>query len=109
MAIKMAPFNRYQTIDVVRAVCYSSRRDDIALYTGNDDNIVNDLLTTYQFQVDGTMVTKPIVGGLLGHWAVWTKKAVEPLEEIKEARTQERFAKEWLTRNVEITDSNATF
>ncbi|OIB00818.1 dihydrodipicolinate synthase family protein [Paenibacillus sp. LC231] len=109
VAIKMAPFNRYQTIDVVRAVCYSSRRDDIALYTGNDDNIVNDLLTTYQFQVDGTPVTKPIVGGLLGHWAVWTKKAVELLEEIKEARTEERFAKEWLTRNVEITDSNAAF
>ena len=57
--------------------------------------------------MDGTPVTKPIVGGLLGHWAVWTKKAVELLEEIKEARTEERFAKEWLTRNVEITDSNA--
>lgn len=54
----MAPFNRYQTIDVARAVCYSSRRDEIALYTGNDDNIVNDLLTTYRFQVNGTPVEK---------------------------------------------------
>ncbi|ANA80628.1 dihydrodipicolinate synthase family protein [Paenibacillus glucanolyticus] len=109
VAIKMAPFNRYQTIDVVRAVCYSSRSEDIALYTGNDDNIVNDLLTTYGFRVNGTMVTKPIVGGLLGHWAVWTNKAVKLLEEIKEARSQEHLAKEWLTRNAEVTDSNAAF
>src|SRR5690606_26581454 len=83
IAIKMAPFNRYQTIDVVRAVCSSPRRDEIALYTGNDDNIVNDLLTVYRFVVDGQPVEKRIVGGLLGHWAVWTKKAVELLEEIK--------------------------
>lgn len=109
VAIKMAPFNRYQTIDVVRAVCYSSRRDEIALYTGNDDNIVNDLLTTYRFQVDGTAVEKEIVGGLLGHWAVWTQKAVELLEEIKEARKAGSLSKEWLTRNVEITDCNAAF
>lgn len=55
------------------------------------------------------MVTKPIVGGLLGHWAVWTNKAVKLLEEIKEARSQEHLAKEWLTRNAEVTDSNAAF
>ena len=61
-AIKMAPFNRYQTLDVVRAVCESSRRDDIALYTGNDDNIVLDLLTSYSFQMDGKKVSKQIVG-----------------------------------------------
>ncbi len=109
VAIKMAPFSRYQTIDVVRAVCYSSRRDEIALYTGNDDNIVNDLLTTYRFQVDGAAVEKEIVGGLLGHWAVWTQKAVELLEEIKEARKAGSLSKEWLTRNVEITDCNAAF
>ncbi|KOR76769.1 dihydrodipicolinate synthase family protein [Paenibacillus solani] len=109
VAIKMAPFNRYQTIDVVRAVCYSNRREEIALYTGNDDNIVNDLLTTYRFQVDGVPVEKKIVGGLLGHWAVWTQKAVELLEEIKEARKAGSVSKEWLTRNVEITDCNAAF
>jgi dihydrodipicolinate synthase/N-acetylneuraminate lyase len=109
VAIKMAPFNRYQTIDVARAVCYSSRRDEIALYTGNDDNIVNDLLTTYRFNVDGTIVEKPIVGGLLGHWAVWTHKAVKLLAEIKEARRQTRLDKEWLTRNIEVTESNAAF
>ncbi|HZG58643.1 dihydrodipicolinate synthase family protein [Paenibacillus sp.] len=109
IAIKMAPFNRYQTIDVVRAVCSSKRRDEIALYTGNDDNIVNDLLTTYRFNVDGVPVEKAIVGGLLGHWAVWTKKAVELLEEIKAARANGSIDKEWLTRNVEVTDTNAAF
>lgn len=109
VAIKMAPFNRYQSIDVARAVCYSSRRDEIALYTGNDDNIVNDLFTTYTFKVDGKMVEKPVVGGLLGHWAVWTKKAVELLDEIKVARKSEMIAKEWLVRNIQVTDSNAAF
>lgn len=109
VAIKMAPFNRYQTIDVVRAVCASSRRDDIALYTGNDDNIVADLLTTYRFSVNGEQVEKSIVGGLLGHWAVWTNKAVSLLEEIKAARKEGMINKEWLTRNIEVTDSNAAF
>lgn len=109
VAIKMAPFNRYQTIDVARAVCYSSRRDEIALYTGNDDNIINDLLTTYRFEVAGETVEKAIVGGLLGHWAVWTNKAVELLEEIKIARSHGEISKEWLTRNVQVTDSNAAF
>lgn len=109
VAIKLAPFNRYQTIDVVRAVCYSDRRDEIALYTGNDDNIVNDLLTTYRFDVRGKSVEKRIVGGLLGHWAVWTKKAVDLLEEIKKVRTRGEISGEWLTRNIQITDCNAAF
>ncbi|MFU1793753.1 dihydrodipicolinate synthase family protein [Paenibacillus azoreducens] len=109
VAIKMAPFNRYQTIDVARAVCYSSRRDEIALYTGNDDNIINDLLTTYRFEVGGETVEKQIVGGLLGHWAVWTQKAVKLLEEIKRVRTNGEISTEWLTKNVQVTDSNAAF
>lgn len=109
IAIKMAPFNRYQTIDVARAVCYSSRRDQIALYTGNDDNIINDLLTTYRFRVDGELVEKQVVGGLLGHWAVWTRKAVELLEEIKRVRSSGSVPEEWLSRNVEVTDANAAF
>ncbi|WP_271749626.1 dihydrodipicolinate synthase family protein [Cohnella sp. JJ-181] len=109
VAIKMAPFNRYQTLDVARAVCDSSRRDEIALYTGNDDNIVADLFTTYRFTVDGRTVEKQVVGGLLGHWAVWTQKAVALLEEIKTARREPSIAKEWLTRNVQVTDSNAAF
>lgn len=109
VAIKMAPFNRYQTLDVVRAVCYSSRRDEIALYTGNDDNIINDLFTTYRFNVNGATVEKPIVGGLLGHWAVWTHKAVQLLEDIKEARRKDSLASEWLSMNVAVTDCNAAF
>lgn len=109
VAIKMAPFNRYQTIDVVRAVCSSERRDEIALYTGNDDNIVNDLLTTYRFKVNGEAVEKRIVGGLLGHWAVWTKKAVELMDEVKKVRDGVNISAEWLTRNVEVTDTNAAF
>jgi len=74
-AIKIAPFNRYQTIDVVRAVVESGR-DDIALYTGNDDNIVADLLTPFPVSVGGTTVLRWIDGGLLGQWAVWTRAAV---------------------------------
>ena len=109
IAIKMAPFNRYQTIDVVRAVCYSKRNKEIALYTGNDDNIVNDLLTKYCFEINGVKVEKRMVGGLLGHWAVWTQKAVELLEEIKRDRDKTTMLTNWLQRNVEITDSNAAF
>lgn len=109
-AIKMAPFNRYQTLDVVRAVCESSRCDEIALYTGNDDNIVNDLLTTYTFMVNKKPVTKDIVGGLLGHWAVWTHKAVELLDTVKRSKkVGSSLSKELLTLNVAVTDSNAAF
>ncbi len=109
-AIKMAPFNRYQTLEVVRAVCESSRCDDIALYSGNDDNIVNDLLTTYRIMVNGKPVSKDIVGGLLGHWAVWTNKAVEQLDTIKKAKRSGSFIPaELLTLNVAVTDSNAAF
>ncbi|MEM9676032.1 MAG: dihydrodipicolinate synthase family protein [Bacteroidota bacterium] len=109
-AIKMAPFDRYQTLDVVRAVCHSERYQDIALYTGNDDNIVNDLLTTYRFTVQGEIREKKIVGGLLGHWAVWTQKAVELLETIKQVReTGGNVTQELLTLNVAVTDCNAAF
>src|SRR5207244_12420381 len=76
VAIKIAPFNRYQTIDVIRAVAEAGR-SDIALYTGNDDNIILELLTPFRFDSKGRKQTFQIVGGLLGHWAVWTKKAVE--------------------------------
>jgi len=102
VAIKVAPFNRYQTLDVVRAVALSGR-DDIAIYTGNDDNIIIDLLTHYQF--DGHSVQ--IVGGLLGQWGVWTRAAVELLNEIKVARRGEAIAASWLARNVALTDANA--
>ncbi|MEQ9439227.1 MAG: dihydrodipicolinate synthase family protein [Cyclobacteriaceae bacterium] len=108
-AIKMAPFNRYQTLDVVRAVCNSERYQEIALYTGNDDNIVADLLTTYRFTIDGEQREKAMVGGLLGHWAVWTRKAVELLQEVKIIRGSGHLPEELLTKGIAITDSNAAF
>lgn len=107
-AIKIAAFNRYQTLDVVRAVCNSGRHEQIALYTGNDDNIVADLLTTYRFENNGEVIEKEFVGGLLGHWAVWTRKAVELLEEIKMYKSNGRAsASSLLTKGVEVTDMNA--
>ncbi len=84
VAIKIAPFDRYRTLDVVRAVVESGR-DDIALYTGNDDNIVLDLLTPYVFPRTGGSVERRIAGGLLGHWAVWTRRAVELLQACHDA------------------------
>lgn len=107
-AIKIAAFNRYQTLDVVRAVAFSSRKDEIALYTGNDDNIVADLLTPYRFNVNGETVEKRFVGGLLGHWACWTEKAVSLLKSIKEslANGNENIS-DLLSRNIEVTDMNA--
>ncbi len=133
-AIKIAPFNRYQTLDVMRAVAESGR--DIPLYTGNDDNIVMDLLTPYVFSINGKQVERRIVGGLLGHWSVWTRKAVELLDEChapREGFTNTRqdigasapastgrrkgasapgeiaIPIRLLRRNIEVTDSNAAF
>jgi dihydrodipicolinate synthase/N-acetylneuraminate lyase len=108
VAIKIAPFNRYQTLDVVRAVAESGR--DIALYTGNDDNIVADLVTPYAFQIGGRLQERRIVGGLLGHWAVWTKRAAELLNECRSAaHTGGPVPQRLLQRNVEVTDCNAAF
>lgn len=106
-AVKIAPFNRYQSLDVMRAVCESSQRDKIAVYTGNDDNIVADLLTKYEFVIDGKMVEKEIVGGLLGHWAVWTKSSVDLFHRIKNA-SEKDYAK-LLTEGTKVTDMNAAF
>ncbi len=109
VAIKIAPFNRYQTLDVVRAVAEAGR-DDIALYTGNDDNIVLDLLTSFRFRVGDKTVERRIVGGLLGHWAVWTKRAVELHAECRRLATSgEPIPPELLRRAGEVTDCNAAF
>jgi dihydrodipicolinate synthase/N-acetylneuraminate lyase len=99
-AIKIAPFNRYQTFDVVRAVIEAGR-EDIALYTGNDDNIVPDLLTPFVYEGR----ERRIVGGLLGHWSVWTKRAVELFGEIRGGEV----TADLLRLGVEITDCNAAF
>lgn len=110
VAIKIAPFNRYQAIDVVRAIAESGRAGQIALYTGNDDNIVSDLLTGFRFDVGGRPVSVRIVGGLLGHWAVWTRKAVELVDEIHRlVGAGAAVPAEMLTRGAEVTDCNAAF
>ena len=105
VAIKIAPFNRYQTLDVVRALAQSGRAQEVALYTGNDDNILSDLLTRFDFGADP--VTRPlrIAGGLLGHWAVWTKTAVFHLA-LARQRT-DPIPAELLTLAQQITDANS--
>ena len=105
-AIKIAPFNRYQTFDVVRAVV-DAGREDVALYTGNDDNIVADLLTPYAIDVGGTTEVRWIDGGLLGQWAVWTRAAVKLLERIKRARESGSIDSSLLSLGAALTDANA--
>ena len=108
IAIKMAPFNRYQTFDVVRGVVESGRADEITLYTGNDDNILVDLLSEYEISVGDKVVKKRIVGGLLGHWAVWTRAAVKLLEDVQSGKFNGDTQKAIILAN-QITDSNAAF
>ena len=94
VAIKIAPFNRYQTLDVLRGVLESGREREIALYTGNDDHIVLDLITTFR--------GLRIVGGLLGQWAVWTRRAVEMLDRVH----RDPGSPVWLRIASELTDAN---
>lgn len=114
VAIKIAPFNRYQTIDVVRAVAQAGRGDEIALYTGNDDNIVPDLITDFDLahtssNGNGTSTPVRFVGGLLGQWAVWTKQVVELLASIQTQRSQGNLDyRHWLTYGAQMTDANAS-
>jgi hypothetical protein len=108
VAIKIAPFDRYQTIDVIRAVI-DAGRDDVALYTGNDDAIVADLVTPFRFAVDGRVVERRIVGGLLGHWAVWTRSAVSLLDDCRAAARVGEISTTLLQRGVETIDANAAF
>ena len=110
VAIKIAPFNRYQTFDVLRGVAESGRADEIALYTGNDDNIVLDLLTRFRIRKGNKAIRLRFTGGLLGHWACWTRQAVHLLEECQRVVTHDSdIPQELLTRAIEITDSNAAF
>jgi len=108
VGIKIAPFNRYQTFDVMRAVAESGRSGEIALYTGNDDNIIVDLLTQYEIPTSCGRVPVRIVGGLLGHWACWTSHAVALLGECRDCVLhREELPKTLLTLAAEITDCNA--
>ena len=103
-AIKIAPFDRYRTLDVVRAVADSGRAD-LALYTGNDDAIVSDLVTPFPAGRDGT--PRRIVGGLLGQWAVWTHTAVDLLGRARAARESDSVGAALLRDGAALTDANA--
>lgn len=108
VAIKVAPFDRYATLDVVRALA-DAGRDDIALYTGNDDAIIPDLVTDVPVTSGGRVYTRHFVGGLLGQWAVWTSRAVEMLHAIQTWRASgtDVLRREWLTRGAALTMANA--
>jgi len=105
-AVKIAPFDRYKTAEVVRAIGESGR-DDVALYTGNDDNIVADLSTPFPVNVGGDWRTRWIDGGLLGQWAVWTRRAVDLLERARGARASGIADIELLREGAALTDANA--
>ena len=103
IAIKVAPFNRYQTLDVLRGIALAKAENRISVYTGNDDNIVIDLITPYEIKRDNSAVTLRTVGGLLGHWAIWVKGAVEVLAKCKEGILDESL----LALHGNVTDCNA--
>ncbi|MBO6782154.1 MAG: dihydrodipicolinate synthase family protein [Alphaproteobacteria bacterium] len=109
VAIKMAPFNRYRTLDVIRGVVEARAEDKVTLYTGNDDHIVYDLITPFTVMRDGEPVVARIVGGLLGHWSVWTKAAVELLERCHEVAGGESVPAGMLALDSQVTDANAAF
>jgi hypothetical protein len=107
IAIKMAPFDRYRTLDVVRGVVAARAEGRVTLYTGNDDHIVLDLLAPFTVMRDGRPVTVRIKGGLLGHWSVWTKRAVEMLGRIHEAVDKREVTPELLALDSQVTDCNS--
>lgn len=109
VAIKCASFNRYTTLDVVRAAALSERSDKITLYTGNDDSIVIDLLTKFKFLKNGKTVTKCFDGGLLGHWTMWTQNVVNMFENIIKEREKDSISAEFLTLAAQVTDANGVF
>jgi hypothetical protein len=106
VAIKIAPFNRYRTLDVVRGVVAAGAERRVTLYTGNDDHILLDLLTPYRVMRGGDEITVRIKGGLLGHWSFWTAKAVELLERAHRAVLTESLSPELLALDAAITDAN---
>ena len=107
IAIKMAPFNRYRTLDVVRGVVAARAEERVTLYTGNDDHIVLDLVTPFTLMRDGIPVTVRIRGGLLGHWSVWTLRAVELLDRIHHAVATDAITPQLLALDAQVTDCNA--
>ena len=109
VAIKIAPFNRYRTLDVLRGVLEARAEERVTLYTGNDDHIVLDLATPFTLVRDRQDVTLRIRGGLLGHWSVWTKRAVEQFERIRQAVDANGVDAALLALDARVTDSNSAF
>jgi hypothetical protein len=107
VAIKMAPFHRYRTLDVIRGVVVARAEERVTLYTGNDDHIVLDLLAPFTLMRDGAPVSVRIQGGLLGHWSVWTQRAVELLARIHAAVDTGTVPLELLALDAQVTDCNA--
>jgi hypothetical protein len=107
VAIKMAPFNRYRTLDVIRGVVEAGAHERITLYTGNDDHIVLDLVTPFTVRTNGTSTTVRIKGGLLGHWSVWVKAAVDLLSRIHAAVESGPIPPDLLALDSAVTDCNA--
>jgi dihydrodipicolinate synthase/N-acetylneuraminate lyase len=109
VAIKIAPFNRYRTLDVVRGVVEARAEDRVALYTGNDDHIVLDLLTPFAIRRGEDEVVVRIKGGLLGHWSVWTRTAVQLLDRVHRANAEDSIDADLLALDSKVTDCNAAF
>src|ERR1700726_5024952 len=109
IAIKIAPFNRYRTLDVLRGVCAAGALDRIALYTGNDDHILLDLTLPFDISDNGVTVRTHIKGGLLGHWSVWTASAITQFERCKAARNKPAIPADLLALDARITDCNGAF
>ncbi|WP_414476404.1 dihydrodipicolinate synthase family protein [Microvirga sp. M2] len=109
IAIKVAPFNRYRTLDVVRGVVAARAEERVTLYTGNDDHIVLDLVTPFTAIRDGMPVTVRFKGGLLGHWSVWTRNAVRMLDQLQKAVEAGPLSPEILALDARVTDCNSAF
>jgi len=109
VAIKVAPFNRYRTLDVIRGVVEAGAEKRVALYTGNDDHIVLDLVTPFTVMREGRPVTVRIVGGLLGHWSVWTKSAIEIYRRCRAAAAERAVPADLLALDSRVTDCNSAF
>ena len=109
VAVKIAPFNRYKTLDVVRGLVAAGAERRVTLYTGNDDHILLDLVTPFSIRRGGEEVIVRIRGGLLGHWSVWTRRAVELLERVHAISETGAVPDALLTLDSEISDCNAAF
>jgi hypothetical protein len=109
IAIKVAPFNRYRTLDVLRGVVAAGALDRVALYTGNDDHILLDLTLPFDVKEDGMMKRVYFKGGLLGHWSVWTASAIKQFEQCKAARHKDNIPADLLALDARVTDCNSAF